>query len=140
MELANCASCGNVFAKSMRDICRDCYMKEEEDFKTVYKFLTVRKNRQATILEIVDGTGVDEDLIIKFIKEKRLRASEFPNLSYPCNKCGNPILEGKLCGTCKDSLINAIEYHEKVSEKETEIANSQKEKSVYYSSEKQRGK
>jgi len=140
MELANCASCGNVFAKSMRDICRDCYMKEEEDFKTVYKFLTVRKNRQATILEIVDGTGVDEDLIIKFIKEKRLRASEFPNLSYPCDKCGNPILEGKLCGTCKDSLINAIEYHEKVSEKETEIANSQKEKSVYYSSEKQRGK
>lgn len=140
MELANCASCGNVFAKSMRDICRECYMKEEEDFKTVYKFLTVRKNRQATILEIVDGTGVDEDLIIKFIKEKRLRASEFPNLSYPCDKCGNPILEGKLCGTCKDSLINAIEYHEKVSEKETEVANSQKEKSVYYSSEKQRGK
>lgn len=133
MELANCAHCGAVFAKGMRDICQKCYHEEEEAFKKVYKFLSNRKNREATIIEIVDGTGVEEELIIKFIKEKRLRASEFPNLTYACEKCGNPIIEGKLCQACKEDLINAIEYHDQITAKEEELKSRQSEQIVYYS-------
>ena len=140
MELANCARCGSVFAKGIRDVCLACYREEEEAFQIVYKFLSVRKNRQATIIEIVEATDVDEDIIIKFIKDKRLRATEFPNLSYPCEKCGNPILEGKLCNTCRTNLIEEIEYHDQVSEKMEALEKAGKEKSVYYAADKQRDK
>src|SRR5699024_11374641 len=85
-ELANCSRCNNVFVKTLRDICQQCYREEEEAFETVYRFLSQRKNREATLMEIVEATGVEEELVIKFIKEKRLRTSQFPKLAYPCEK------------------------------------------------------
>src|SRR5690625_7876288 len=84
IELGNCAQCGEVFAKSLRDICPRCYREEEEAFEIVYRFLMKRKNREATMNEIVEATKVKEELIIKFIKQKRLRTSQFPQLAYPC--------------------------------------------------------
>jgi len=140
MELANCVRCGSVFAKGLRNICKKCYQEEEDAFQAVYKFLTVRKNRQATILEIVDATDVDEDLIIKFIKEKRLRASDFPNLMYPCEKCGNPILDGKLCNTCRERLISDMEQYDELEEKAEALRESEQVKSVYYAVDKDRDK
>src|SRR5699024_11296401 len=98
--LANCNRCGKVFAKGVRDICPQCYQKEEEDYQKIYKLLTNRKNREAKITEIVEATGVDEDTIIKFLKNKRLRAADFPQLGYPCEKCGKNIVEGRLCEDC----------------------------------------
>src|SRR5690625_899043 len=87
-ELANCINCGVVFVKNIRNICRNCFEAEEKAFETVYQFLLPRKNRQATIIDIVDATGVEEKLIIKFMKEKRLRTSDFPMLAYGCDRCG----------------------------------------------------
>lgn len=69
-ELANCERCNRVFVKQFRDICNECYKKEEEDFRRVYNFLRKRENRTATIGQIVEVTGVDETLIQKFIREK----------------------------------------------------------------------
>ena len=77
-ELKNCARCGNIFAMTIRDICPKCHKEEEEDFQTVYRFLTKKKNREATITEIVDATGVEEDVIIKFIKQQRLLCCPVP--------------------------------------------------------------
>src|SRR5699024_11870168 len=74
-ELKNCERCGEIFASiGDKDVCPKCGRQEEEDFQKVYRFLTNRKNREATILEIVEATGVEEDLIIKFMKQNRLRA------------------------------------------------------------------
>lgn len=132
-ELANCVRCDAVFVKTARDICPDCYRKEEEDFQKVYKFLSVRKNREATIPEIVDATKVDEETIFKFMKEGRLRASDFPKLSYPCEKCGVGITEGNLCFNCTESLKQALEQHELETEllKKREQAKKE-EQAVYY--------
>lgn len=138
MELANCVRCGEVFAKGLRNICKKCYQEEEDAFNKVYKFLTVRKNRQATILEIVDATDVDEDLIIKFIKEKRLRSSDFPNLTYACDRCGNPILEGKLCGSCREQILTDMDVHDQLEEKAEAARAAEKTKSVYYAVDKDR--
>lgn len=108
MELKNCESCGAVFVDPVRNICRDCYYKEEEAFQKVYRFLSHKKNREATIPEISKATGVEEELIIKFLKQKRLRASEFPKLTYPCERCGVPIVEGRLCGDCARDLEQTL--------------------------------
>lgn len=133
-ELANCDNCDAVFVKNIRDICQSCYKEEEIAFKKVYSFMCMRKNREAKIPEIVEATGVDEDLIIKFVRHNRLRASQFPNLSYPCEKCDEPIIQGKICEKCSSSLLNDLVYHEKIEDLAKENSLEKKEKSsVYYS-------
>ncbi|WP_047984501.1 TIGR03826 family flagellar region protein [Ornithinibacillus californiensis] len=122
-EIANCTRCGNVFVKELRDICRDCYKEEEAAFKKVYEFLKQQKNRQATLIEVVEATGVDETQVTKFIKEKRLRTSMFPKLGYPCERCGTIIATGKLCLNCSDEIhneLNKLEEIEKVAERNKE--------------------
>lgn len=130
-ELGNCARCGKVFAKTVRDICPECYRKEEEDFQKVYRFLQNRKNREATITEIVEATGVDEDTIIKFLKEKRLRPSDFPKLGYPCEKCGKNIVQGRICEDCAKFIRSEARVHEELQKREEE-RKKRKEESVYY--------
>lgn len=132
-ELANCSRCDAVFVKSIRNVCQNCYKEEEAAFNTVYQFLRVRKNREATMKEIVEATEIDESLIIKFIKEKRLRTSQFPNLGYPCEKCGNDITTGKICDSCSDQLKKELMRHEKIENKSRENKKNENEKiNTYY--------
>lgn len=115
-ELDNCAICGKLFVSITGNVCQDCVKIEEKKFQIVYGFMKKRSNRQATITEIVEGTGVEEDLIMKFVKEKRLRASQFPNLTYPCEKCGNPIQDGRLCTSCSNELSSDLAYQGQIDE------------------------
>lgn len=112
--MKNCESCGAIFVDPTRTICRDCYYKEEEAFQTVYRFITKKKNREATITEIVKATGVEEELIIKFMKQNRLRASQFPKLAYPCESCGVDIVEGRLCTDCQQEIKRDLSVHEDI--------------------------
>lgn len=105
-QLKNCSACGEVFAAVSRDICPPCYFIEEQKFQYVYQFLMKRKNRQANIEEIVEATEVEENLVVKFLKDNRLRVTNFPNLSYACDKCGTSITAGKLCQSCKKTIQN----------------------------------
>lgn len=138
-ELGNCARCGKVFAKGVRDICPECYEKEEQDFQKVYKFLMERKNREAKIPEIVEATGVDEDTIIKFLKQKRLRAADFPQIGYPCEKCGTNIVEGRLCLDCASYIQSEARIHDEM-QKRQEERRKRSEESVYYTFNKNRNK
>lgn len=134
-ELKNCEQCGDLFASvAAREICPKCYQKEERDFQRVYRFITKRKNRQATIQEIVEATEVREELIIKFMKQNRLRSSQFPNLAYACDKCGDNITEGRLCSSCAVDIQKAwrkqedLEASEKKNKQRKEAA-----RPIYYS-------
>ncbi|MDY0408921.1 TIGR03826 family flagellar region protein [Virgibacillus soli] len=136
-ELANCSRCGAVFVKQIRDICHNCYQEEEKAFKIVYAFLTKQKNREATIQDIVEATEIEEELIIKFIKEGRLRQSQFPKLSYPCERCGRQIVTGKLCQTCMGQLKKDLTQHEQVEALHKKHENEEKEsESVYFALER----
>ncbi|WP_164668078.1 TIGR03826 family flagellar region protein [Virgibacillus doumboii] len=132
-ELANCSRCNAVFVKTVRDICQSCYKEEEKAFQTVYRFLSVRENREATMQEIVKATGIEEYLIIKFIREKRLLTSKFPKLAYPCERCGVDIVTGKYCSNCTDELKRDLEIHER-NEKRAE--QNKDRKNIYYTFEK----
>lgn len=134
-ELDNCARCGNVFAKTIRDICYSCYQEEEKAFQLVSQFLRKQQNRRATISQISEGTGVDEDLIIKFVKEKRLQTSQYPNLAYACEKCGNNITEGRLCKDCSDDLIKEVRRVEELEERKINRGHDEKT-TIYYTLDK----
>ncbi|WP_229720031.1 TIGR03826 family flagellar region protein [Oceanobacillus neutriphilus] len=130
-ELANCERCDRVFVKQLRDICNDCYKKEEEDFRSVYNFLRKRENRTATIGQIVEATDVDETLIQKFIREKRLQPSHFPNLSYPCERCQRPITEGTICDSCQNELKEDLVRYDAVKSAEEKALDAERETTYY---------
>ncbi|RYI27933.1 hypothetical protein EVU96_15885 [Bacillus infantis] len=115
-ELANCPHCDKVFVKNQfRDICNDCWKEEELKYENVYQYIRKRENRTATMQQVVDATGIEEALILKFIRTGKLKLAQFPNLGYPCDKCGAYIREGKLCQKCATELrkdINTLHAEE----------------------------
>lgn len=129
MNLDNCPKCGRLFVKNQfRDICEVCYREEEKNFEKVYNYIRKRENRMATIPQVVDGTGVEEDLIIKFIKSGRLQLANFPNLGYPCSRCGTVIREGKFCLKCMKDLNKQVEELKQGAERKKES----QPKRIYY--------
>jgi flagellar operon protein (TIGR03826 family) len=132
MELVNCPSCNAIYEKNkFRDVCYNCWKKEEEDYQIVYKFMRRRENRAATVQQIVEQTGVNEELIYKFVKKGRLHPTQFPNLGYPCDKCGRIIHTGKLCENCANELRDELEIFQKEEIRKQEIL--AREKKTYWS-------
>ena len=88
-EVRDCPRCGDLFNYTgVRDVCHKCAQSEEEMYQIVYRFLRKRENRAATVDRIVEATGVDEDLLYKWVRKGRLQPAMFPNLGYPCDNCG----------------------------------------------------
>ncbi len=113
-ELANCPKCDVLFVQTQfRTVCDTCYKEEEKAYDIVYKFLRKRENRTAELEEVAEGTGVSKELIIKFIRQGRITLTHFPNLGYPCEKCGKTIREDRLCGDCKDNIYRQLDQIEK---------------------------
>ncbi|PYZ92781.1 hypothetical protein CR194_14100 [Salipaludibacillus keqinensis] len=108
-DLANCPNCDKLFVKALRSVCDGCAREVEEKYQQVYTFIRKRGNRQATMDEVHEGTGVEKDLIIRFIREGRLHLSQFPNLTYPCEKCGNQIREGRICAGCRGEIQSDLQ-------------------------------
>jgi flagellar operon protein (TIGR03826 family) len=132
MELLNCPTCNAIFVKNrFRDVCEKCYREEEKAYETVYQFLRKRENRAATMSQVVEATGVEEDLLYKFIRKGRLKLTQFPNLGYPCDRCGKLIREGRVCETCANDIKNELEIFE--SNKMRQLELNQKHIRTYYS-------
>jgi flagellar operon protein (TIGR03826 family) len=128
-ELENCPKCGNLYLKNnIRDVCEPCYKEEEKLYDTVYKFLRKRENRSATTETVVEETGVEEELLYKWVRKGRLQLAQFPNLGYPCSKCGTLIRTGKLCSSCAGKIKNDLEVLDKEEKRKEEIRNR-----TYYS-------
>src|SRR5699024_2547215 len=129
MELTNCPSGGEVLAKNGVDVCPKCYRVEEEALQKVYRFLQKKRNRSTTLPEIADETKVDNELIIKLLKQNRLRDSEFLQLMYPCESCGKLISEKRYCKECTSEFFSEWGEAKKQVEQQTEEKEKQ---SVYY--------
>ena len=116
-ELRSCPSCGTFFNYTgIREVCQKCAQNEEDLYQVVYRFLRKRENRAATIERIVEATGVDKDLLYKWVRKGRLHRAMFPNLGYPCDNCGHLTNDGKLCDRCKNDIRNDLRTFEAAKE------------------------
>lgn len=123
MELTNCPDCGEIFVKNkFRDICEKCWKEEEKAYDIVSKYMRRRENRAATIIQVVEATGVSEEQILKFIKTNRLQLANFPNFGYPCDKCGTIIREGRLCTSCAGEIKADLKIYEKEEQRKKEVS------------------
>lgn len=138
-EISNCPRCDAIFVKTqIRDVCPKCWKEEEEAYDKVYKFIRKRENRMATIPQVVEGTGVEEELILKFIKTGRLKVAQNPHLGYPCDKCGKTIQKGVLCPNCAEQLRNDLKKAEEEEKRRQEIQ-KQRQTTYFAVDEKFRG-
>ncbi|MBU9711768.1 TIGR03826 family flagellar region protein [Evansella tamaricis] len=114
-ELENCPNCGKLFIRALRGVCNNCFSEVENKFKTVHNFIRRRENRMATVDEVHEATEVKKDLIYQFIREGRILLAQFPNLGFPCEKCGTFIKEGRICESCRKELRSGLDQLSKES-------------------------
>ncbi|OXM88133.1 flagellar protein [Paenibacillus rigui] len=106
LAVANCPCCGKVYQKNLRNLCMDCIRVLENEYDECYAYL--RTHRRATTEQLSSATGVSVRQIFSWIKAKRLSINDYPNLTYPCDSCGDPIKHQKLCFACSTRLTRDI--------------------------------
>lgn len=135
-QIETCPSCGDIYVKNQfRDVCQKCWKEEEQAYDQVSKFMRRRENRAATMLQLVEAVGVEEELIQKFIRTGRLKVTQFPNLGYPCDKCGAIIRSGKLCEPCALEIKKDLEQHEQEEAFKEELRKREKQ-ATYFTTNK----
>ena len=136
-QVDNCPNCGAIFVKNaFRDICTECAKAEEKIFDEVYKFIRKRVNRTATMEQVIEATGVTESLLVKFIKKGRISLAQFPNLGYPCDRCGAFTRTGKLCDSCNKEIKTDLSIAEREDERKRESLRASK---TYYAVDRAKG-
>ena len=109
MELRNCEKCGQLFTyDGIHKLCPNCREEEEDKFKKVKDYLW--ENPNSTINKVSEETGVDREIIVKFVKEDRLASEglEIETEELKCERCGASISHGTLCDKCRKELINGF--------------------------------
>lgn len=100
-ELRNCAKCGRLFAYQGRNLCRRCLEEEENEYMVVRKY--VRDHPGATVFEVAEETGVEEEKILQFLRDGRLQSKGLTAL-LKCERCGQPINSGHYCDKCLNEM------------------------------------
>ncbi|MCX7780174.1 MAG: flagellar protein [Negativicutes bacterium] len=109
MSLKNCPECGKVYLDNPAEMCPDCYRREEEDADKVAEFL--REHPRSHIDEVHQATGVKHKIILRMIRKGRIVGDV--NIVYPCESCGRPIAEGRVCEECGRKILSQIKPAEK---------------------------
>lgn len=65
-----CTGCGRIHSFLPRGLCADCIDARETQYRAVRDWLS--DNRGASIAEAAEATGVEETLILAFVREGRL--------------------------------------------------------------------
>ena len=99
MEVRNCARCKKMFVYVGRKVCPDCRELDQQDFDRVRQFL--QKTPSANLDVVHEGTGVDREKILEFIREGRLEVKKdgFGAINK-CEICGTTLEHGRICDIC----------------------------------------
>ena len=89
-RIQTCPICANLYVDTGGGACSECVSKLNEMKAKVFDYVKAHPNARVT--DIVDEVSLNEKVIMRI-----LTCGE---ATYPCAKCGSPILEGKYCKTC----------------------------------------
>ena len=100
-----CKECGRLFQSMGASYCPECVDNLDKAFITVKEY--IYENENATLVDIVDNTGVPEKHVLYFLKEGRLNIDNTDE-ALNCEDCGRPIPNGRYCSNCREKLANAF--------------------------------
>ena len=120
MGIANCPQCGKVFVENPSGICPECYAQEEQDTYKVGEYL--RDHPKSHIQEVHEATGVAVKVIMRMIQKGRIIGDY--ELAYPCESCGAPIMQGRVCADCSRNILDQLKEAEVKRHKDSEIPTS----------------
>lgn len=106
MEMRNCKKCGKVFTSLGDKICPDCKRAEDELFTKVKEY--IYDHPRASIKEVAEETEVDEEIILRYMREGRIEVADDSLSTLTCEKCGKIIRTGKYCIDCQKKLYNTL--------------------------------
>ncbi|EGO62275.1 hypothetical protein [Acetonema longum] len=106
MGVKYCAECGKLCADHPSGLCNACQRVDEENAIKVYEYL--REVKSASIEEIHEVTGVKHKTILRLIKTGRVATDAEVAISYPCETCGEPITDGRLCLKCSKKMAEQM--------------------------------
>ena len=97
MDVRNCKNCGKLFQFVGKPICPACNKKlEDRDY--------IYENPTANMGKVSEEMDVPIQQIKKWVREERLAFSKDSGITISCEKCGKPILTGRFCKECKNSM------------------------------------
>ena len=107
-KMKNCPSCGRIFVpmNATQRLCPDCMEKLREKEHEIVEY--VRDHPKLKVNELIGATGAPESMIKRMIREGRF-IQVGVRMTYPCEKCGAPITQGKLCAKCAEELKNELQ-------------------------------
>lgn len=129
-----CEKCkGKLFYKGGgRYECGSCDYSVLDDFGKVKEFLEL--NGPTPMLLISQATGVEYEIIERFLKKGRLEIPEGSKYFLNCEKCGCSIRYGKYCPDCIKHVATGIKavFHEDVGEKPKRTYNAEMTGKMHY--------
>lgn len=127
MELASCPLCGQLYMKSVVNMCPNCLKKEEENERIVAEY--VDTHPRCTVEEVHKVTGIKESVIYRMIESGRLQECE--NLYYPCQQCRKIINKGRLCKDCMEDFLGQVKEMKAKEEKASKGKNQYQSGGMY---------
>ena len=106
-KVATCKQCGKLFQTIGSVYCSVCVVEMDEAFKIVKDYLY--DHRDATVVDVIKGTGVSEKYVLSFLKEGRLDIESSDEYMLKCEDCSKPIPSGRYCLNCRNKLANVLE-------------------------------
>lgn len=83
--------------------CREAL---EEKFHEVKNYIF--DHRSATIPEVSEACEVSTNQIQQWLREERLQLGEGSGITLFCENCGVPIMTGRFCEKCKNSMADKL--------------------------------
>jgi hypothetical protein len=114
MKLVNCSECGNLCVENPSNLCANCLRAEEEAEDKVAEYL--RNAEKASLEDIHQATGVKHKVILRMLKRGRIFSDAI--ITYPCETCGAPITEGRVCSDCNKNIVGQLKPTEEWRPKE----------------------
>lgn len=101
--------------------CPLCKEIDNKQFDLVREY--IYENGTATMVEIVEETGVQQKYIMQYLRESRLEIPENSPVFIRCDKCGCNIRSGKYCMDCVAKMakdLNSMSVYYDAGEKPKE--------------------
>ena len=101
-----CRHCGRLFQSYGANICENCAEEIDQCFMTVKNY--IYDHPEVNVMEISKETGVEEKMILGFLREGRLSLDAAEGV-LECESCGTPISGGRFCSQCQNKLANLLD-------------------------------